>query len=88
MHPTTSLQLNANEYITGYTSHSAQTLLQSLKNASQTGGLLSTAPGGAPFGIHYRTLGDVAYFMTSLNTKASVIRSIEDRIWKSLTDST
>ena len=40
--------------------------------------------GGAPFGIHFRTLGDVAYFITSLNTTSAVIRSIEDKIWKAL----
>jgi len=68
---------------TGYTSQSAQTLLQSLNIASQDG-QLSSAPGGAPFGIHFRTLGDVAYFMTSLNTTSTVIRSIEDRIWTTL----
>ncbi|KAF5326958.1 hypothetical protein D9619_004333 [Psilocybe cf. subviscida] len=82
------LSIKVKDEAGGYTSHSAQTLLQSLKDASQTGGSLSTAPGGAPFGIHYRTLGDVAYFITSLNTKAGVVRSIEDRIWKSLTSST
>jgi dethiobiotin synthetase/adenosylmethionine--8-amino-7-oxononanoate aminotransferase len=42
------------------------------------------APGASPFSIHYRTLGDVAYFMTSLNTSPSVIRSVEDRIWQAL----
>ncbi|KAF8907364.1 pyridoxal phosphate-dependent transferase [Gymnopilus junonius] len=61
-------------------------LFHPLKLASQDEGTLSTAPGGTPFGIHYRTLGDVAYFMTSLNTRAAVIRSIEDKIWKTLTN--
>lgn len=39
------------------------------------------APGGAPFSVHFRTLGNVAYFMTSLNTPAATVRSVEDRIW-------
>jgi dethiobiotin synthetase/adenosylmethionine--8-amino-7-oxononanoate aminotransferase len=71
-------------HVTGYTSQSAQMLLQSLNIPSQDG-QLSSAPGGAAFGIHFRTLGDVAYFMTSLNTTSTVIRSIEDRIWTALT---
>ena len=40
-----------------------------------------SAPGGAPFTIHFRTLGDVAYFLTSLNTPPATIRAVEDRIW-------
>ncbi|KAH9178390.1 PLP-dependent transferase [Lactarius sanguifluus] len=50
-----------------YQSHSAQALLKTL--------------GGGPFSIHFRTLGDVAYFMTSLNTPSTTIRAVEDRIW-------
>ena len=68
----------------GYTSHSAQAVMQSLNICSQTDSDLTAAPGGAPFGVHFRTLGDVAYFMTSLNTASGVIRSIEDKIWKTL----
>ena len=70
---------------TGYQSHSAQALLKSLHDAvggSSPDG--SCAPGGAPFSVHFRTLGDVAYFMTSLNTPHSTIRAVEDRIWASL----
>jgi dethiobiotin synthetase/adenosylmethionine--8-amino-7-oxononanoate aminotransferase len=58
--------------------------MQSLNICSQTDSDLTVAPGGAPFGVHFRTLGDVAYFMTSLNTTSGVIRSIEDKIWKTL----
>ncbi|KAF9048680.1 onanonoxo-7-onima-8-eninoihtemlysoneda [Panaeolus papilionaceus] len=65
----------------GYTSTSAQKTLQDLKKCTLEDTELSAAPGGAPFSIHFRTLGDVAYFMTSLNTTSPVIRSIEDRIW-------
>jgi len=77
----------SDSYVIGYTSHSAQAALQSLLDAAEGEGVLSSAPGGAPFGIHYRTLGDVAYFMTSLNTSSKVIRSIEDKIWKTLASS-
>lgn len=35
---------------------------------------------GAPYSVHFRTLGDVAYFMTSLNTRPGMVREIEDRI--------
>ncbi|KAF7329113.1 PLP-dependent transferase [Mycena kentingensis (nom. inval.)] len=63
----------------GYVSHSAQTLLEPLKN-SETGG----ADAYPPFSVHYRTLGNVAYFMTSLNTPAGTIRVLEDKIWTAL----
>ncbi|KAI0261543.1 PLP-dependent transferase [Gloeopeniophorella convolvens] len=66
----------------GYQSHSAQALLKALGDATGTdGGAVTSAPGGAPFSVHFRTLGDVAYFMTSLNTPAATIRGVEDRIW-------
>ncbi|KAF7978835.1 hypothetical protein HWV62_44633 [Athelia sp. TMB] len=68
----------------GYASQSAQTLLSSIRDKLTDDKSLSTAPGGAPFGIHFRTLGNVAYFMTSLNTSPETIRSIEDRIWSAL----
>ncbi|KAF7424298.1 hypothetical protein PC9H_009604 [Pleurotus ostreatus] len=69
----------------GYVSTSAQALLSSLKVPEpQDSSRISPSPGGVPFGVHFRTLGDVAYFMTSLNTSPDVIRSLEDRIWRAL----
>ncbi|KAA1467356.1 onanonoxo-7-onima-8-eninoihtemlysoneda [Dentipellis sp. KUC8613] len=68
----------------GYTSHSAQELLKSLRTASSDASGLSPAPGGAPYSVHYRTLGNVAYFMTSLNTSSETLRSMEDKIWEVL----
>lgn len=66
----------------GYGSHSAQTTLQGLNSTAQANDdIMSAAPGGAPFSIHFRTLGNVAYFMTSLNTSSQIVRSVEDRIW-------
>ena len=70
---------------TGYESHSARVLLESIRTAAHTSGdNLSPAPGGSPFGIHYRTLGNVAYFMLSLNTPSNVIRAVEERVWNIL----
>ncbi|KAF8896527.1 onanonoxo-7-onima-8-eninoihtemlysoneda [Infundibulicybe gibba] len=66
----------------GYVSHSARNLFQPLSEA--TGDASSCAPGGAPFSVHFRTLGNVAYFITSLNTPPTVIRSLEDKIWTTL----
>ncbi|KAF7290678.1 PLP-dependent transferase [Mycena indigotica] len=63
----------------GYVSHSAQTLLQDLKNSKV--GAKNTYP---PFSVHYRTLGNVAYFMTSLNTSPETIRALEEKIWTAL----
>jgi dethiobiotin synthetase/adenosylmethionine--8-amino-7-oxononanoate aminotransferase len=60
---------------------SAQATFAPLRGYISEANDLSAAPGGAPFTTHYRTLGDVAYFMTSLNTQAPVVRAMEDRIW-------
>ncbi|KJA19492.1 hypothetical protein HYPSUDRAFT_143643 [Hypholoma sublateritium FD-334 SS-4] len=79
------LAIKVQDHAAGYTSQSAQALFNVLNLVPSEDGTLSVAPGGAPFGVHFRTLGDVAYFITSLNTGESVIRSIEDRIWTTLT---
>ncbi|KAG6853202.1 hypothetical protein C0991_006151 [Blastosporella zonata] len=56
---------------TGYTSHAAQDMLAPLKDlhlhshAEDDHVRATQAPGGAPYAVHYRTLGNVAYFMTS-----------------------
>nr|GAT50044.1 PLP-dependent transferase [Mycena chlorophos] len=63
----------------GYVSHSAQTLLQGLKDAN-----LGSEDVYPPFSVHYRTLGNVAYFMTSLNTAPETIRALEGKIWTAL----
>jgi dethiobiotin synthetase/adenosylmethionine--8-amino-7-oxononanoate aminotransferase len=68
--------------ITGYQSHSAQATLKALGDAvSGTSHQVTSAPGGAPFSVHFRTLGEVAYFITSLNTPPATIRAVEDKIW-------
>ncbi|KAL7279364.1 hypothetical protein ACG7TL_007205 [Trametes sanguinea] len=76
----TVLSIKVKDDSAGYQSHSARALLESIRTAVKNDAL-SPAPGGSPFGIHYRTLGNVAYFMLSLNTPASVVRSVEERVW-------
>lgn len=68
----------------GYVSHTAREMLRNMNNMCERDRPLSSAPGGAPFGIHFRTLGNVAYFMTSLNTSRKAIQEVEDRIWLTL----
>ncbi len=53
----------------GYQSHLAQSRLSAL----------SKSPNDelSDFAVHFRTLGDVAYFMTSLNTPSEVLRKLE-----------
>lgn len=70
----------------GYASHTAQSLLRCIDGPVSDDGALSSAPGGAPFGIHYRTLGNVAYFMTSLNTPQRTVEEVENRLWKTLSE--
>ncbi|OCH90327.1 onanonoxo-7-onima-8-eninoihtemlysoneda [Obba rivulosa] len=79
----TVLSIKVKDTSGGYQSHSAQKMLESIKSGPVED-KLSSAPGGAPFGIHYRTLGDVAYFMLSLNTSAHTVRSVEGRIWAAM----
>ncbi|KAK7691114.1 hypothetical protein QCA50_006217 [Cerrena zonata] len=67
----------------GYQSHSATRLLDSIRATEDNDGS-SSLFGGAAFGINYRTLGNVAYFMLSLNTPSETIRAVEQRVWKTL----
>ena len=60
----------------GYTSHTASQLLEPLRQPA----------GRNPFGVHMRTLGDVAYFMTSVTTPASTVRALEEVIMDTLSD--
>jgi len=58
----------------GYRSTVAQEILDPIRNTDPN----STSPHS--FGIHFRTLGDIAYFITSLNTERQVIAELEERI--------
>ncbi|CCL98393.1 uncharacterized protein FIBRA_00388 [Fibroporia radiculosa] len=75
----TVLAVHIRDEAAGYQSHSAHKMLEPL-NLRTDDALPSSAPGGAPFGFHYRTLGNVAYFMLSLNTPSDVVRAVEERI--------
>ncbi|KAJ7627956.1 onanonoxo-7-onima-8-eninoihtemlysoneda [Mycena polygramma] len=75
----TVLSIKVKDPQEGYVSQSAQTLFQSLKFREAESEL-------PQFSVHFRTLGSVAYFMTSLNTTPETIRTLENKIWKALQD--
>ncbi|KAF7333521.1 PLP-dependent transferase [Mycena venus] len=79
----TVLSIKVKDSQAGYVSQSAQTLLQSIRERNN-GSSSSEIP---QFSVHFRTLGNVAYFMTSLNTASETIRILEDKIWKALQNS-
>ena len=60
--------------VQGYRSTAAQDMLDSIRDTDY-------GPTGAcSFGIHFRTLGDLGYFITSLNTERQIIANVEKRI--------
>ncbi|CAL1715948.1 unnamed protein product [Somion occarium] len=79
----TVLSIKIADDTAGYQSHSAQKLLDVIKSSENTEDV-SPIPGGSPFGINYRTLGNVAYFMLSLNTAPEIVKAVENRIWRTL----
>ncbi|KAF8524662.1 onanonoxo-7-onima-8-eninoihtemlysoneda [Hysterangium stoloniferum] len=62
----------------GYVSASAQSSLSFLRNKSMGDDV------NVPFGVHYRTLGNVAYFMCSLNTDPKTLRTFESALLSGL----
>lgn len=63
----------------GYTSTSAERIFEPLLHLQDSS--LSAADLEAyTYSIHFRTLGNVAYFITSLNTKLDRVREMEGRI--------
>ncbi|KAF8198211.1 PLP-dependent transferase [Mycena galopus ATCC 62051] len=76
----TVLSIKVKDSQAGYVSQSAQTLLQSIKESDYG----SSPAEVSQFSVHFRTLGNVAYFMTSLNTAPETIRMLENKIWKAL----
>ncbi|KAG5639590.1 hypothetical protein H0H81_010792 [Sphagnurus paluster] len=78
------LAIKVKDVTGGYTSHAAVEAFGPLRELLQNDNGGSGAPSGAAYEVHFRTLGNVGYFMTSLNTKPEVIRSVEDRIWNVL----
>ncbi|KAJ4463327.1 pyridoxal phosphate-dependent transferase [Lentinula edodes] len=87
----TVLAIRLKELGGSYTSTSAETvfspLSQMLPPASHYTTPSKFVPGtlSAPvYSIHFRTLGNVAYFMTSLNTSLDVVREVQEQIWQIL----
>ncbi|KAH8117760.1 PLP-dependent transferase [Phellopilus nigrolimitatus] len=70
----TVLAIKLSSATEGYRSQVAQTQLQDIQSSAD----------GKTFGIHFRTLGDVAYFMTSFNTPPSIVKVVEGRIASAL----
>ena len=66
--------------IQGYRSTAAQKILDPLRTTD-------SSSNGPSFGVHFRTLGDIGYFITSLNTERKVIAGVEDRILQVLSGS-
>ncbi|KAG8993150.1 hypothetical protein FRB90_000777 [Tulasnella sp. 427] len=62
----------------GYSSNLAQQTLSNLKSSIISEG------DTFPFGVHFRTLGNVAYFMTSLNTSKEAVQLLQSRILDTL----
>ena len=67
-------------HIQGYRSTAAQKILDPLRTTD-------SSSNGPSFGVHFRTLGDIGYFITSLNTERNVIAGVEERILKVLSGS-
>jgi hypothetical protein len=64
----------------GYSSGAAGTILAGLGEPERDVEGAETG-GGDPFeGVHFRTLGDVGYLMTSFNTPAETVRALERRV--------
>ena len=75
MFPTRNSRLRL---VQGYRSTAAQEILGPIRDTDPS----STNPHS--FGIHFRTLGDLGYFITSLNTERQVITEVEKKILKVL----
>lgn len=65
----------------GYSSNLAQRTLSQLTSS------MSAENGNSAFGVHFRTLGNVAYFITSLNTSGETISTLQSRILNALDSS-
>ncbi|GAA5974287.1 hypothetical protein JCM11641_006713 [Rhodosporidiobolus odoratus] len=70
----------------GYSSTVAESLLRRLRYSypSRTAKEASASPTGAPFGIHARPLGNVVYFMSSLNSKPEALRAVEQSVLQAI----
>ncbi|KAK4049252.1 hypothetical protein OIO90_005541 [Microbotryomycetes sp. JL221] len=66
----------------GYESTASISLLNSLKNERipVEQGKEGASLGGMPFNVHARPLGNIVYFMSSLNSKPETLRALEQRL--------
>jgi hypothetical protein len=63
----------------GYSSSAAGTILAGLGGPDRVEGA-EEEDGGSFEGVHFRTLGDVGYLITSFNTPAGTVRALERRV--------
>ena len=69
----------------GYSSTAASSILAKLRDGTPLDSLAPDAsPMGLPFHIHARPLGNVIYFMSSLNSRTSTLRSVEKALLRLL----
>jgi dethiobiotin synthetase/adenosylmethionine--8-amino-7-oxononanoate aminotransferase len=70
----------------GYTSTASNSILHRLRHGApdHTASEAASSPTGAPFGIHARALGDVIYFMSSLNSRTETLRAVERSVIEAL----
>ena len=69
----------------GYSSTASAAILAQLRDGAPLDPLAPDAsPMGLPFHIHARPLGNVIYFMSSLNSNASTLRSVEKALLRLL----
>ncbi|GAA6050949.1 hypothetical protein JCM3770_005338 [Rhodotorula araucariae] len=66
----------------GYQSTAAESVLRQLRFGTPGDG--AVAPNGMPFHIHARPLGNVIYFMSSLNSKKETLRAVESSVMAAL----
>ncbi|KAM0791955.1 hypothetical protein ACM66B_004206 [Microbotryomycetes sp. NB124-2] len=64
----------------GYESKASASLLSSLRHDPISSDKAGASPGAMPFGVHARPLGNVVYFMSSLTSKPSTLRAVEERL--------
>ncbi|BGP19330.1 hypothetical protein JCM10213_006183 [Rhodosporidiobolus nylandii] len=70
----------------GYSSTASESVLRRLRYGHQphTADEAAASPTGAPFGIHARPLGNVVYFMSSLNSNKEALRAVERSILEAI----
>jgi dethiobiotin synthetase/adenosylmethionine--8-amino-7-oxononanoate aminotransferase len=68
----------------GYTSFAAETALADIRSVNEVASASSPTPDGTPCAVHFRTLGNVAYLMGSLNTSRESYQNLQERVLKAI----